>query len=732
MKLGLNGKILILTSISMLLLLTITLSASLHFSGEGQQHQLDETIELLETQRAQQQQLLQHSLQQKVESLSTLLTMIAPEAIFSFNFEALQAYADAAVRDEEIARVRFIDASSQALADSDPSQNAPDSFDIDQELMQDGELLGRVQIVVNHGIIKAAQQQTAEKNEQYQLEIRKDAASSRSNTLYWSILLGLITLFVVSLLSILFIRGTITNPLQQVITLFHKIGDGQYDNQIDSQRNDEIGELFHDLDQMQSQLANNIHALRENEQRALRIQVALDNVSGNIMVADNEYNIIYMNRGLQTFFRERETQIAEEIPGFEADSLMHGSIHRFHKHPERISRILDNLDSTLSGQVSISGLTFTQTINPVINDAGERLGFAVEWGDQTDQLEAEHAVAQLIHDAENGRLDRRLNADHYQGFMKTLSEGINTVLDAIHLPIQEIIKSLAALSEGDLTQRMSGNYAGEFSQLKSSYNESLNKLQQMVQEIRNIAGSISIASREISEGTNDLSNRTNARAASLEQTTSSMEEMTTLVQTNANHANEADTISADTNQLASQGSEVVMQAIGSMERINHASDRIANIISTIDDIAFQTNLLALNAAVEAARAGDQGRGFAVVAGEVRSLAQKATQEAQNIKSLVEETTDSITEGSSLVNRSGEALQAIASSVEEVSSVVRQISVASQEQSDGISQVNRAVNQLDIANQQNAALVEETAASSKALDDQAREMLSMVETFNTGT
>ncbi len=731
MKLGLNVKSLLFTSVSMLLLLAITLTASLHLSGEAQQHQLSETITLLDTQLEAQQQLLQEGLQQKSDNLSGLLTMIAPQAIFSFDFDALQSYAEAAVRDKEIDRVRFLNAQGETIADSDLEQPSMENPQVSIALELDGESLGTLQMAVNHNHIDTAMNHTRINNERYQEQIRSDTEAGRSNTLYWSILFGVITLLATAIVSILYIRSSITAPIQQVIELFKQIGSGKYDNEITTRRKDEIGQLFLDLQLMQQQLSDNIDQMRENEQRALRIKVALDNVSSNIMVADNDFNIIYMNRELKHFFTDRADAIATEIQGFNADDLLNTNIDTFHKEPQRIRDFLNQLESSHRGQVTIAGLTFSQTINPVINDNGERLGYAVEWDDKTDQLEAEQAIQQLIQDAENGHMERRLSADHYQGFMKTLGSGINTVLDAIHTPLQEVIETLTALSNGDLTRRMEGAYSGEFATLKEAYNNSVGNLQDMVINIRTVANAITLASSEISTGTNDLSSRTSAQAASLEQTSASMEEMTSSVQQNAKHANDADRIASQTNQLASEGRDVVHQAIDSMERINQASDKIANIISTIDDIAFQTNLLALNAAVEAARAGEQGRGFAVVAGEVRSLAQKATLEAQNIKALVDETTESIGAGSSLVNRTGESLQSIAASTQQVSDVVAQITQASQEQSNGIGQVNNAIAKLDSANQQNAALVEETAASSSSMDQQARELEEMMSRFKTG-
>ena len=229
------------------------------------------------------------------------------------------------------------------------------------------------------------------------------------------------------------------------------------------------------------------------------------------------------------------------------------------------------------------------------------------------------------------------------------------------------------------------------------------------------------ASREISTSTTDLSQRTEEQAASLEQTSASMEEISTTVKKNAENAQAANKSAADTRAVADRGGEVVAKAVGAMAKIEESSRQISDIIGVIDEIARQTNLLALNAAVEAARAGDAGRGFAVVAAEVRSLAQRSSQAAKDIKDLITNSSGQVQEGVDLVNKAGQALHEIVASIKTVASIVSEIATASSEQSSGIEQVNKALNQMDQVTQQNSALVEENAATAKVLEQQAQAM-----------
>jgi methyl-accepting chemotaxis protein len=292
------------------------------------------------------------------------------------------------------------------------------------------------------------------------------------------------------------------------------------------------------------------------------------------------------------------------------------------------------------------------------------------------------------------------------------------------------VSAAERIANGKLGNRIEINSQDEFGRLLRAMQDMDNKLSDIVGAVRQGADSVGAAAREISSGNDDLSQRTQEQASALEETASSMEEMTATVKQNADNARQASQLAVGARDQADRGGNVVDRTVRAMSEISDSSKRIADIIDVIDEIAFQTNLLALNAAVEAARAGEQGRGFAVVATEVRNLAQRSATAAKEIKDLINDSVEKVRAGTELVDESGKSLSEIVASVKRVADIVAEISAASEEQASGIDQVNTAVTQMDTSTQQNAALVEEAAASSKAMEQQAQLLVEKVSFFST--
>ena len=292
----------------------------------------------------------------------------------------------------------------------------------------------------------------------------------------------------------------------------------------------------------------------------------------------------------------------------------------------------------------------------------------------------------------------------------------------------DVSRVMIALAEGKLDERITNQYTGKFDGLKNTVNNYCKKITELALTIGETSQLVSTGAEEISRGNMDLSRRTEAQAAGLEETSASMEEMTSTVKQNADNAREANELATGARKQASTGGEVVNQAINAMHEINQASNKISDIIGVIDEIAFQTNLLALNAAVEAARAGEQGRGFAVVATEVRNLAGRSATAAKEIKDLIEDSVEKVTEGSRLVNQSGETLEEIVGSIRQVAEIVGDISSATQEQALGIDQVNKAIMEMDGTTQQNTAMVEEAAAAAESMAEQSNELSGIISFF----
>jgi methyl-accepting chemotaxis protein len=287
------------------------------------------------------------------------------------------------------------------------------------------------------------------------------------------------------------------------------------------------------------------------------------------------------------------------------------------------------------------------------------------------------------------------------------------------------------IAQGDLRSQVSHSGDDEVTQTLDALAVMQDRLGATIGEVRAAALAIDSASGEIATGTNDLSARTEQSAANLQQTASSMEELTGTVRSAAQSAAQASQLAREATAVAQSGGSVVAEVVGTMQDINSSSRKIGEIIAVIDGIAFQTNILALNAAVEAARAGEQGRGFAVVASEVRSLAQRSTRAAREIKQLIGDSVEKVDAGSVLVGKAGARMNDIVASVQRVSEVIDEISHAAGEQTLGIGQINSAVTELDHMTQQNAALVEQSAAAAGSMREQAARLTQAVGSFQLG-
>ncbi|MBP0598757.1 HAMP domain-containing protein [Herbaspirillum sp. LeCh32-8] len=282
--------------------------------------------------------------------------------------------------------------------------------------------------------------------------------------------------------------------------------------------------------------------------------------------------------------------------------------------------------------------------------------------------------------------------------------------------------------DGDLTRRLGTDGGDELARIGAAFNRFVDKIEGVMIDIRDASHTIHAASRDIASGNMDLSQRTETQASSLEETAAAMEELTSSVRHNADNAMQANQLSQSASEIAGRGGVMVEQVVQTMSAINGSSQKIVDIISVIDGIAFQTNILALNAAVEAARAGEQGRGFAVVASEVRSLAQRSATAAKEIKVLIGDSVEQVRAGEQSVADAGATIRSVVESVQKVSDVVAEISSASREQSQGINQTNDAIAHMDQATQQNAALVEQAAAGAQSLQEQASRLADIVTLF----
>lgn len=380
----------------------------------------------------------------------------------------------------------------------------------------------------------------------------------------------------------------------------------------------------------------------------------------------------------------------------------------------------------------------------------------------------------LANAADQGLLSTRANTEKHQGDFRKIIEGFNDTLDSVIGPLNVAATYVERISKGDIPNSIVEQYNGEFNQLKNNLNQCIVAIKLLVSDANMLANAaeegritvradvskhqgefkkvvqgvnatletivkpiitvkeavdmINNAATEISSGNTDLSARTEQQAASLEETSASMSDLANTVKLNAANAKQANELALEASNVAIKGGTAVNDVVKTMGAINESAQKIEDIISVIDGIAFQTNILALNAAVEAARAGEQGRGFAVVAGEVRNLAQRSSSAAKEIKELINDSVSKTSEGKTQVESAGSTMEEIVLSVKRVSDIIAEISAASNEQSSGINQVNNAITNMDETTQQNAALVEEAAAAAESLVEQANSLSDVVNVF----
>ena len=449
----------------------------------------------------------------------------------------------------------------------------------------------------------------------------------------------------------------------------------------------------------------------------LRVVNALNKASTNVMIADNDHNIIFMNDTLLAMMHHNESNIRQDLPQFDASRLIGQNIDLFDKSASIQRDFLATLTSTHHTRITIGGMHFALAINPILDNLGQRLGTVIEWADRTLEFAIENEVAGVVAAAANGDFSRRLSLDGKVGFFGSLSTGMNQLMATSEQGLNDVADLLAAFAEGNLSKRIDRDYEGLFGKVKESANVTAENLTRVLGEVRAAADSLTGAANQVSSTAQSLSQAASEQAANVEETSSQIDVIAASISQNSDNARVTDSMATKASKEASDGGAAVKQTVAAMKQI-------ASKIGIVDDIAYQTNLLALNAAIEAARAGEQGKGFAVVAAEVRKLAERSQEAAKEIGELA---SNSVT----TAERAGRLLDQIVPSIQKTSELVQEIAAASTEQSESTTHIGSAMGQLSKATQQNAAASEELAATSEELSSQAEQLQQSVAFFNDG-
>ncbi|WP_279361956.1 methyl-accepting chemotaxis protein [Xanthomonas sacchari] len=488
----------------------------------------------------------------------------------------------------------------------------------------------------------------------------------------------------------LLLTRRVVRPLRQALGLAERIGAGDLSSPDTATTHDEAGQLLRAMQQMQRRLHEVISAQRE-------------------MAARHDAGAISYRMDAQRFPGEYGRMVADTNALVDA-------------HVQTQLRITE-----VMGRYAIGDLS-----QDIAHYPGEKAAITAAMLQVKQNLHAINVQIQTLAEAAcAGNFAHRGQPEKFEHAFRTMVENLDTMMATADANLAKFSALLRCIADGDLTVRMSGNFHGVFAAMRDDANSTVHRLTDIVAHIQRTTNSIGFAAEDIASGNQELAKRSEQQAASLEETAASMEELTSTVKQNAEHAQRANQLALGAAGVASEGRDVVGQVVATMDGIQAASRRIADIIAVIDGIAFQTNILALNAAVEAARAGEQGKGFAVVAAEVGTLAHRSAGAAKEIKTLIDDSVQRVAHGATLVHQAGATMDQVVASVQHVTDLMGQISAASHEQANGIAQVNQTIARMDETTQQNVALVEEASTAARSLEEQSAQLTQAVEVFKVG-
>lgn len=537
---------------------------------------------------------------------------------------------------------------------------------------------------------------------------------------------GLVALSIFAIVGALTMSRLLTQRVENVIQQLRRLSGGQSKLELSSNSQSQCGRLNAAV--QSCSLAMNAYKAKTVSEmdRSNQLQLAIDESSVNMMIVDNHLQIIYLNRKLGEFFKHRTTAFNTTNPNFKATDLLGESVD--YLHLSALTNALQALKTSTEITLTLDNIALKIHLTPIFNRVGIHVNTILEWLDMTNEEQLLREVQEIHQEVERGNILHRVDINKAEGALKPIAQTLNDTIDSLKTTVDIFGEAAMSLSQGDFTYRLNTSSIGYMGVAQESLNVGMENISDVLSVVVKIAEFIDVRSqqmRQISEGLNDSSQ---TQAASIEETAASMEELTVGLENSSYNSQTAAKDTQLTAKKAEQGGKIMNQAIDSMQAIQAASEKIGDITSLIDSLAFQTNLLALNAAVEAARAGEHGRGFAVVAGEVRNLAGKSAEASEEIRKLIAETGQKIQIGGEVVNQSGKALFEIETAITEIQKNIDAISQTSLEQAQGVSQVNEAMGLIDASVQKNAAMAEQNSIASTELEAMTRAMLTSTQNF----
>ena len=492
---------------------------------------------------------------------------------------------------------------------------------------------------------------------------------------------------------------------RRVIDVVKQYADGDFSVAMDRLPGQKA-RISETMDLVQKSMREAAEAAMFNE----RIRLSLDSLPASVTVSNAQALLVHA------------TPPAKELlkifggAGFNADQFYGKKLSSLFIEAAHAQQFDEAVRTGQSIDMTVNGHQLRLLTRPVHDANGTPIGRITQWLDRTEEIASEQEVSRIVSNATQGDLSGRVCLDGKTGFFANLSQGMNQLLDVSEGAMTDAAQVLTAFAEGDMTHRITRNYAGLFAQVKDSANATAENLTRVIGEVRAAADALTGAANQVSATAQSLSQAASQQAASVEQTTASIDVMSASISQNSDNAKITDGMATQTSKEANEGGAAVNSTVAAMKKI-------ASKIGIVDDIAYQTNLLALNAAIEAARAGEHGKGFAVVAAEVRKLAERSQEAAKEIGDLAQSSV-------STAERAGKLLDQIVPSIQKTSELVQEIAAASTEQSESVVQIGGAMGQLSKATQQNASASEELAATSEELSGQAGQLQQSIAFFKT--